>query len=83
MYLVVIERDNRISNPNARDRFIGGSPCVSYEGARELVCAHLEWGSELIVSYIENGTNYAEIDQYTGEVIKEFFVRELKNVPGI
>ncbi len=83
MMLCVIERDNRIYNPDARDRYIGGSPCVSYDGARELVCAHCEYGHDISVSYVEDGTDYNEIDRETGEVVKEYFVRQLNWIPKI
>lgn len=82
MILFVIERDNRIYNPDARDRYIGGSPCISYGGARELVSAHCEWGHDLFPSYVENGTNYAEVDRETGEVVKEYYVRQVMDIPG-
>lgn len=75
MKLCVIERDNRIYNPDARERYIGGSPCMSFDAARELVYAHCEWGHDVSVSYVNNGTNYNEIDRETGEVVKEYYVR--------
>ncbi len=80
MLICVIERDNRIYNPDARDRFIGGSPCISFDGARELVYAHCEWGNEIFPVYVDNGTNYREVVRETGEVVKEYFVRIVPNI---
>lgn len=83
MMLCVIERNYRISNPDARDRYIGGSPCVSYDSARELVYAHCERGNDISVSYVENGTDYNEIDRETGELVKMYFVRHLNWIPRL
>lgn len=79
MYLVVIERNNNISNPDARDRIIGDI-CHSFDAARELVSAHCERGHDLYPNYIENGTNYDEFDRYTGEIVKEYYVRVIDNI---
>jgi hypothetical protein len=77
MLIAVIERDNSVSNPYFRDRYIG-SPCQSFDEARELCCAHLGYNSELeIHSFIDDGTHYVEISRETGEILKEFFVRRL------
>lgn len=81
MLICVIEHDNRIYNPDARDRYIGGSPCVSYDGARELVCAHVERGHDISMHYVEDGTDYNEIDRETGEIVKEYYVRQLNWIP--
>ena len=77
MNIVVIERDNRIRNKDARDRIIGGSPSASFESARELVFAHREWGNEIFPSWVDNGTNYDEVNSETGEVVKQYFVRAI------
>lgn len=75
MTIIVIERDNRIYNPEARDRFIGGSPCSNFDSVRELVFAHCDWGNDISASYVNNGTNYIEINRETGEIEKEYFAR--------
>lgn len=82
MNIIVIERDNRICNKDARDRIIGGSPLASFESARELIFVHREWGNEIVPSWVDNGTNYDEIDGETGEVIKQYFVRTI-GIPGL
>lgn len=80
--IIVIERDNRIYNPDARDRYIGGDPCTSYDSARELVFAHVDWGCEVNVTFVENGYNYIELSRETGEIMKEWFVRQIE-IPRI
>lgn len=74
MYIIVIERDYSIALADWRDRMIGGV-CHSFEEARELVCAHLGYHKDLHVSYVENGTDYNEMDPETGEILKSWFVR--------
>lgn len=75
MIIAVVECDYSIANPDFRDRYIG-SPCYSFDEARELCAAHLFRHNELhVVDYIDNGVHYAETDWETGEVVKEFFVR--------
>ena len=75
--IVVVERDYRLGE-DFQDRYIGGTPCVSFEGARELVYAHRERGNDISVeSYVENGTIYAETSAETGELVKEYFVQLL------
>lgn len=72
--IVVIERDYSIKNPELQDRYIG-TPCHTFEEARELVYAHRHWNGDYDTNYIENGTNYIEISGETGEVLAEYFVR--------
>ena len=75
--ITVVERDFRLCE-DCRDRYIGGTPCVSFEGARELVYAHRERGNDISVeNYIENGTVYAETSAETGEIVKEYYVKLL------
>jgi len=77
MIIAVVEKDYSVANPDFRDRYIG-SPCQSYDEARELCAAHLGYKNELhVVDYIDNGVHYAEIDHETGEILKEFFVRTI------
>ena len=77
MIIAVIERNNLIDDPYLKDRYIG-SPCYSFDEARELCAAHLFRHNELhVVNYIDNGVHYAETDWETGEVVKEFFVRAI------
>lgn len=75
--IAVIERDYSIVDEEMRDRYIG-SPCRSFEEARELCIAHGPWHSNFeTMAYTEDGYKYASISQYTGEVLKEFFVKVL------
>jgi len=75
MIIAIVERDYSVANPDFRDRYIG-SPCQTFEEARELCAAHLGYNNELhVVDYVEHGVYYAEIDHETGEIRKEFFVR--------
>jgi hypothetical protein len=77
MIIAVVERNYSVANPDFRDRYIG-SPCYSFDEARELCAAHLGYKNELhVVDYIDNGVHYAEIDHETGEILKEFFVRTI------
>ena len=77
MIIAVIERDYSVANPDFRDRYIG-SPCQSYDEARELCAAHLNYHNDLVTTqYIDSGVYYAEIDHETGEILKEFFVRAI------
>ena len=76
--VMVIGRDYSVKNPNMRDRYIG-SPCRTFEEARELVYAHRHWNGDYNASYVENGVNYVEISGETGEVLAEYFVRLLVN----
>ena len=77
MIIAVIERDYSIADPDFRDRYIG-APCQSYDEARELCCGHCGRHSELTtVQYIDGGVYYAEIDNETGEVLKEFYIRAI------
>lgn len=78
MLISVIERDYRLYNKDFQYRYIG-TPCHNFDEARELVTAHCEWGTDISVSFVENGTNYTEISRETGEVIKEYFVRAVKS----
>lgn len=80
MTIIVIERNNNTYNKDFRDRVIGGI-CNTFDAARELVFAHCEWGHEIsVTSYVNNGTDYWELDRETGEIVKEYFVRAL---PGV
>ena len=75
MYIAVIEKDNRIPDNLTNPRYIG-APCHSFDEARELVCAHLEHNNEIYVAdLVENGVTYYELDHYTGEILKEFYVK--------
>lgn len=74
MIITVIERDYT-NNLNHEVHYIG-VPCESFEEAHELVLAHTNYCfNDLIVNYINNGTDYIEVSRETGEVIREFFVR--------
>lgn len=75
MIIAVVERDYSVANPDFRDRYIG-SPCQSYDEARELCAAHLGFRNELhTCEYVNNGVVYAEIDHETGELLKHFYVQ--------
>lgn len=75
MIIAVVERDYSVANPDFRDRYIG-SPCQSYDEARELCAAHLGYRNELHTQeYVDNGVVYAEIDHETGELLKHFYVQ--------
>ncbi len=75
MIIAVVERDYAIVNEDFRDRYIG-SPCRSYDEARELCAAHCGRHSELaIMEYVDNGTVYAEVSEETGELLKHFYVQ--------
>lgn len=77
MIIAVVERNHLVDDPFLRDRYIG-SPCQSFDEARELCAAHLFHGNDLhVVEYIDNGVHYAETDWETGEIVKEFFVRQI------
>ena len=73
--IVVLERDYTVADEDMRDRYIGGSPCRSFDGARELVFAHHHSGCNWSISYMNNGMLYAEISQETGELVAEYFVQ--------
>ena len=74
MVIGVIERD--YSRPERfQDRYIG-APCANFEEARELVFAHTYVRTNnLEVNYVEDGVFYTEINRYTGEVVREYFVK--------
>lgn len=75
MRIIVIEKD--YSKPeDICERYLG-VPCHSFDEAFELVYAHVNQFDEtdVHVSYVHNGTNYAETHAQTGELLKEFFVR--------
>lgn len=77
MIIAVVEKDYAVANEDFRDRYIG-SPCRSYDEARELCAAHLGYKNEMhVVEYIDSGVRYAETDHETGEILKEFFVRQI------
>ena len=77
MIIAVVERDYAIANEDFRERYIG-SPCRSYDEARELCAAHLGYHNEMhVIEYIDCGVMYAETSSETGEILKEFFVRQI------
>lgn len=80
MYTItVVERDYSINDPDTRDRYIG-TVCRSMEEARELVYAHHHRGCDYNTVYVNNGTNYVEINGETGEMVAEYFVRILTDM---
>lgn len=75
MTIIVIERD--YSKPaDIWERYLG-APCQSFDEAGELVAAHTScWGdTDVLTTYVHNGTDVVEVSNITGEVLKEFFVR--------
>lgn len=72
--IVIVERTFDFSDPDLCKRYIG-APCHTFEEARELVYAHRRRGCDFFTSYVNNGTDYAEIDAETGEVVAEYYVR--------
>ena len=71
---IIIERDNRIKNPDARDSIIGGRYELSWDAAREVVCSRCGWGNEIIATDNDVGSDYYEVDSSTGEILKEYFI---------
>lgn len=74
--IVVVMRDNSEVDPDMRDKYIGGV-CRSFEEAREVVYGHRHWCCDYHCNYVENGINYAEINGETGEIVAEYFVRQV------
>lgn len=70
----VIMRDYSVKDPDMRDRYIG-AVCQTFEEAREVVYGHHHWGCDYNTEYVNNGTNYIEINGETGEIVAEYFVR--------
>ena len=75
MIITVVERNYRL--PEAyRERYIG-SPCQSWDEARELVSAHLaEVGDEadFRMEHTDQGRVYRAMSKFTGELLRDYFV---------
>lgn len=58
------------------DRYIG-SPCQSWDEARELACAHMaeiEDIADFRMDYTNHGRCYTATDRKTGEILREYFL---------
>jgi len=75
MIITVVERNYKL--PEAyRERYIG-SPCQSWDEARELVCAHLaevEDEADFCMEHTSRGREYRATSKLTGELFREYFV---------
>lgn len=74
MIITIVMRDYSVKDPYSRMRYIG-APCLTFEEAREVVYGHHHWGCDFHTSYVDNGTDYIEINGETGELVAEYFVR--------
>lgn len=75
MIISVIERNYKLPE-DFRERYIG-SPCKSWEEARELACAHMaeiEDVADFRMNYANYGRCYIATDRETGEILREYFL---------
>ena len=76
MTISVIERNYKLPE-DFRERYIG-SPCKSWEEARELASAHLcevEDAAMICMDVTDRGGRcYTATDRETGEILREYFL---------
>ncbi len=75
MTISVVERNYKLP-VDFRERYIG-SPCKSWEEARELACAHMaeiEDVADFRMNYANYGRCYIATDRETGEILREYFL---------
>ena len=75
MIISVIERNYKLPE-DFRERYIG-SPCKSWDEARELACAHMaeiEDVADFRMDYTDHGRCYTATDRETGEILREYFL---------
>lgn len=73
MHIIVIERDYR--DTSALRNMVIGSIYEGFNDAQQLVFSRCPSGCALDHTFVDNGDNYIAIDRYTGEIVKEFYVR--------
>jgi hypothetical protein len=75
MIITVVERNYRLPE-DFRERYIG-SPCKTWDEARELSYAHLyevEDEADFRMEHTERGRVYRALHKETGEILREYFV---------
>lgn len=74
MMVMIMKKDFDIKDPDFQLSYCG-SPCHNEEEAAEIVYNRRMWGCDFDVTYVNNGTNYTEIDRITGEIHTVYYVR--------
>lgn len=73
---VVVEKYNTTKRDD--DYRYAGSPCITYEEALDLMNCHVSYGNECTLDeLVEDGAYYDEIDTYTGEIVKSYFIKRI------
>lgn len=75
--IIVIKKDYTVVYPEEQNSLLDQGLFDTFEEAHQKVYATRHWGCDLSVSFINNGTNFTEINRETGEVLAEYLVREV------